>query len=532
MAVRISRRSFIAGAAGAAALTALRCGDDEISVPNRSTPTMGAVKRGDMFKLATTLSPLSIDPHTDVTMGLALICFLYGYLLHPSQPPEKEPTLVFDHAEALEQPDDLTFIFKMRPGVHFQNLPPANGREITAEDALYSFQRISSLQSTPFWTDGISQMSAPDASTFKVSVASPYAYTMEEFGGIRTAIVPREAVEEFGDLKTHGLGSGPFQLPNLNRGDTVDMLRNPDYYVEGIPYVDGMRWRVMADDASIMAAFKSRQLDTYGPPSKLQADDVASFSDQILVSKYPNLAITMINLNEIKAPILQDIRIREALDLSLDRDAMIEKICFGDGNYTGPVSWGLDFWSLPQDELRRFYKRDVAKARQLLADAGASDLTLAMKFPAGPTSDVAAMIKDQAAEAGITINLVSEEFGTWLADMMANNYELLVGGGLPYGNEHLPLQFNHTKNWTRKAEPVQPPDPEVDAILDKILVTTDLSERQKLTLDVTRKILARHGPFMYLYAPYSFTARWDYLRGYEDLVPDMLPYTYKMWLDK
>jgi peptide/nickel transport system substrate-binding protein len=531
--MRISRRAFVAGAVGATALAALRCGgDNDETSPSQPTPTLGPLKRGGVFSLGTTVPALSIDPHTEVTMGLAFVCFIYGYLLHESTPPGSAPTLVFDHAEALEQPDDLTFIFKMRQGVRFQDLPPVGGREITAEDAHYSFQRIASLQSTPFWTDGIRRLSVPDSYTFAVDTASPYAYTMEEFGGIRTAIVPKEAVEQFGDLKTHGRGSGPFQLPDLTRGETVDMVSNPDYYVPGIPYIDIMRWRIMADDSSLQAAFKSRQLDTYGPPSRIQADQVTAYSDKVLVSKYPNLAITMINLNEISAPVLQDIRVREALDLSLDRDAMIEKLCFGDGNYTGPVSWGLDFWSLPQDELRRHYKRDVAKARQLLDGAGVSDLTLSMKFPAGPTGDVAAMIKAQAAEAGITINLISEEFGTWIADLMGNNYELLVGGGLPYGNEHLPLQFNHTKNWTRKAEPVQPPDPEVDAILDKILVTTDISERQKLALDVTRKILARHGPFMYLYAPYSFTARWDYLRGYEDLVPDMLAYTYDMWLDK
>jgi ABC-type transport system substrate-binding protein len=240
----------------------------------------------------------------------------------------------------------------------------------------------------------------------------------------------------------------------------------------------------------------------------------------------------MINLNEIAVPALQDARVRQAMDLSLDRDAMIEKLCFGEGNYTGPVSWGLEFWSLPQDELRRRYKRDVAKARQLLEAAGVADLTLQLKFPSGPTADLASMIKTQMAEAGITVNLAPLELGTWIAALMSQDFELMVGGGLPYGDEQLPLQFNHTRNWTRKADPVHLPDPDIDAALEQVLETVDVQERQKLVLETTRKIIDRHGPFLYLYAPYSYTARWRYVRGYEDVVPAMIAYTYDMWLDK
>jgi peptide/nickel transport system substrate-binding protein len=529
----ISRRAFVAGAAAAAALAGLRCGGSGEEAP-QATPTTGAVKRGGIYRLGTTTPALSIDPHTEVTMGLAFISFIYGYLLHQVDAP---PRLVFDHAESLEQPDDLTFVFKMRPGIHFQDLPPANGREVIAEDVRYSFQRIASLMSTTFWTNIIQSLSVPEPYTLEVRVSGPYAYAMAEFGGIRTAIVAREAVEEFGDLKSHGLGSGPFQVASLSRGETMDMARNPNYYVEGIPYLDGISWSIIPDDSSLRAAFKAKQLDVYLPPAKPQADDVVGFSRDVLLTKAPSLAIFMMNLNEIAAPVLQDIRVREAMDLSLDRDAMIEKLAFGEGKVTGPVSWGLEFWSLPQEELRARFQRDIPRARQLLDAAGVSDLRLSLKFPsnAGGTGglvNLASMIKEQLKEAGITIELVSMELGAWVADLSDQNFELMVGPGLPYADENLPLQFNHTYNWTRKSNPVHKPDPEIDALLDQILVTADVNERQALALEVQRKILDRHGPFLYLYAPYSFTARWSYVKGYEDVIPDMVPYTYDMWLDK
>src|SRR3990172_2218211 len=102
----ISRRAFLASAAAATGLAALRCSDSqEGTALNDPTPTTGPTKTGGMYRLGSTLPAVSIDPHTEVTMGLAFICFIYGYLLHEIQLTEGPPTLVFDHAESLEQPD-------------------------------------------------------------------------------------------------------------------------------------------------------------------------------------------------------------------------------------------------------------------------------------------------------------------------------------------------------------------------------------------------------------------------------------------
>jgi len=532
--MRLSRRSLLAGAAGAAGLAALRCGGDEDGTPSEATPTIGTPKRGGTLRLGSTFPALSIDPHADVTLGLAFAPYIYGYLMHEIYHLQGPPTIIFDHAESMEQPDDLTYIFKLHEGIRFQDLPPANGRELVAEDVLYSFDRIGSMSAgaTPFWKTGIASKSAPDPYTVEVKLTGPYAYTMAEFGGHRTAIVPREAVEQFGDLASHGLGSGPFQVESLSRGETMEMVRNPIYYREGIPYLDGMAWRIIADDSSLRAAFKAQQMDVYGPPTKIQANDVASVSDKVILVKNPSMTIFQYFMHEITAPVLQDIRVREALERSIDRDAMIEKLAFGEGKVCGPVSWGLEFWSLPQEELRERYKRDVAKARQLLSAAGAEDLTLSIKFYAGPPADLAAMIKEQMGEAGITINMVPVETATWYADRSAGNFELMCREQIPYPSEQYVLQFFHTKNWTRNQPPTHLPEPELDALLDKILETPDIDERQKLVLQVTRMVLDRHGPFVSCFAPYAFTARWDYVKGYAEVEPNMTLFTYDMWLDK
>ena len=533
---RLSRRKMLAagaGAAGVAGFALAGCGGGEKeNGTNGGTPgATSEPKRGGVYQQGTTVGALSIDPHTDITLGAFLVPYIYGYLLHQVETYDSGPLLIYDHAESHEQPDALTYIFNMRKGIHFQNLPPANGREVVAEDVIYSFNRITDVQPQPFWTDYVKTMSAPDPYTFRLEIARPYAYTLPDVGG---AIVPREAVEQWGDLKTHGLGSGPFQVKSIAQGSGLELERNTGYHVEGIPYLDGMNWRIIPDDSSLKASFRAKQLDSYAPPTKIQADEVSGYSSDVVLIKEPDLTVTQLNIQEVKVPEFHDIRVREAIDIALDRDAMIEKLCFGDGNYTGPVSWGLEFWSLPQDELRQHFKRDVNKAKQLLAAANVTDLTLDLKFRSGPLSDLCSMIKEQLAEAGITVNLIPMELGTFVSALVSQDFQLMIGASIPYPDEKLPMQFNHTYNWQRdKSKPSRvQPEPELDALLEKIFETADVNERQKLVLEATRKILDRHGHLLYLFAPYRYRADWNYLRGLDGISTQQKTFYYNMWLDK
>jgi peptide/nickel transport system substrate-binding protein len=537
---RVSRRKVLAaGAAGSAAvaLGMIGCGggggNNKQSAGN--TPSGGPTatpKTGGIFRQGSIQTALSIDPHTEAALGLAFIPYIYSYLMHQIQVPDNPPQMVWDLAESMENPDDLTYIFKMRQGVNYQNLPPVNGRAVSADDVVYSFDRITSVSPEPLWTTYVDTKTAPDASTFKLTLKKPYAYTIEDLGAPKAAIVPREAVDQFGDLKTKGIGSGPFIVDSFTSGDRIEMSRNPNYYVSGIPYVDGIEYRSIADESALRVAFRGKQFDVYTPPTKTQADEVVGYGSDVNLVKELGLLTYKIQMNELSRPEFGDERIREAIDLSIDRDQLIQKLAFGEGEYTGPVSPAVTFWSLPLDELHQRMKRDVAKAKQLLEQAGASNLTVELKFPTNTSTDICVLLKAQLEEAGITVNLAGEEFGTWFADRTARNFQLSVGGGLPYGTEKYPIQFMYITDWTRDSIPIREPLPDIDPEIDQVMATPDINERQKLVLDVTRKMLDRHGPFFYLYVPYSYTARWSYVHGYENVPSAKWLYVYDMWLDK
>src|SRR5262249_51201223 len=145
------------------------------------------------------------DPHMrDGSMsGLGNdVCYsqLLTYKWGPDlKPPSYVP--VGDLAESWTQPDEMTYLFKMRPGVKFHNIAPVNGREVTAEDVIYSYQRAQSLRVYSQRFTGISKLEAPDKLTLKVTLDKPnpdFLATLAEATG--TQIIAKEVVDQRGDL--------------------------------------------------------------------------------------------------------------------------------------------------------------------------------------------------------------------------------------------------------------------------------------------------------------------------------------------
>ena len=195
---RLSRRRVLAAGAagmGAAALGLAGCGGDKErgggKTPAAEHPRFRDPKRGGTYRQGTNSTALSIDPHTEIAAGLGIIPFIYGYLLHDVQMPDGPPQDIPDHAASMEQPEDLTYVFKLRQGIHFQNIPPVNGREVVAEDVIYSFDRIAGASPEPLWKTYLASKAATDPYTVQIGLSKPYAYTMEDMGSIQTAIVPK-----------------------------------------------------------------------------------------------------------------------------------------------------------------------------------------------------------------------------------------------------------------------------------------------------------------------------------------------------
>ncbi len=132
-----------------------------------------------------------------------------------------------------EQPDGLTYTFKLKPNIKWQNANPVNGRALTAEDVVYAFDRLRTPD--PKFTNAfifgvVDKISAPDATTVTITLKSKFAPFLDNVAHQNALIVPREIIEAEGDARKTAVGSGPFILKTAQTGSKYTLVRNPDYH--------------------------------------------------------------------------------------------------------------------------------------------------------------------------------------------------------------------------------------------------------------------------------------------------------------
>ena len=521
---RLPRRGFLGGALTVGAgLAAAACGGNEKEAATGGGTASGEPKRGGTLRLASAFQILSIDPQT--IEGATSAPLFYSYMIQATS----WQGSVGDLAMSWENPDDLNWVFHIRDDARFQDLPPVNGRAVSAQDIVNSMTRLRSLPgASPDQT--IIKYEAPDARTVTLQTREPDGYMLMNIGSQPNAVVPIEAVEAFGDLKSHAIGSGPFMLDRVGRDELV-AVRNPAYYHD-YPYVDGLTVRALTEAASRQAAFRAGDIDVYTADNRMQAESVKGVAGSS-AQRYLSAAYSVFALNAVKVEAFKDERVREAIDLALDRAAMIEKLHFGDAELSGPVPPRWDT-ALPKEEVAAAYRRDVGKAKQLLSAAGQEGLAFELSFyTATENADRVSIIKDNLAEIGVTVNLAGGEVGIWLANLLASSFESTAYTHLPYLSDYIQLQSHHTYGWNRSRQAfLGIEDQEVDSLLEKIRQTIDEQERKEMALDVQRLILKRHGPTLTLCEPYAYWIAYDYLKGYTPTAYGFGDYRYDYWLDK
>ena len=252
----VSRRSFlhagVVGAGLAAASPRIAWGQDK-----------GDAKRGGTLVVRS--GPIrGIDPHLE-TWGAALqvVHQTYNALLKFNHDGTK---ILPDLAESWEQKDDVTYVFQLRQGVKFHNVPPVNGRELTSEDVKYSIERQMTdqpgkFQHAYFFLGKLASIETPDKYTIVFKTKEPYAPFLNYIANPWTVIVAREVVEKHGDLQRHAIGTGPFIMQEYRREQEAVFVKNPHYFKKGLPYLDEVRLQYVIDPAAATAAFRGQQTD-------------------------------------------------------------------------------------------------------------------------------------------------------------------------------------------------------------------------------------------------------------------------------
>ena len=324
--------------------------------------------------------------------------------------------------------DGLEYTFHLRQGVKFHN-----GNDFTAEDVAYTFHRMLTVESgvnTEFIdqikgadellageTDTLEGVEVVDDYTIKVTLKEPFAGFLASISSPGVSIYDSEATEAAGDQfgmdPAVTVGTGPFEFSSWSFNNQLVLTRNEDYW-KGASGLPGVVIKIIPDTETQSMMFESGELDILD--LDYAADSVDRFTetypDQIVQG--PRVGIVYFTMNFNKEP-FQDVRVRKAVQMSIDRQAILDALYGGRGQVEqGIFPHGLIGFNPDQEEIK--YDPEAAKA--LLAEAGYADgfdMEIAADSSASDTMTMALeIVSDQLAEVGIRAEIKNYDESTWL----------------------------------------------------------------------------------------------------------------------
>src|SRR5688500_8286864 len=226
-------------------------------------------KRGGIFHIRHHVQPVHFDPQQTIAFATQMpLSYCMSRLVKvkagPAVVPGTQP-IEGDLAESWTQPNDTTYVFKLKKGVRWHPKPPVNGRELTADDIKYTYDRFLTIKGNPNRPEleTVEKIEVLDKHTVKFTLSEPNAWFLDMLASTSTWVVAKECVEKFGDLKKveSAVGTGPWMLERWEPNVRLMYTRNPNYFVSGLPYADNVEVLIDKDPASRLASWLSGKTD-------------------------------------------------------------------------------------------------------------------------------------------------------------------------------------------------------------------------------------------------------------------------------
>ncbi|WP_181780827.1 ABC transporter substrate-binding protein [Pseudonocardia pini] len=349
------------------------------------------------------LEPTSLDLTTvsGAALEQLLLDNVYQGLLTRTQAGEIRPLL----AESVQtSADGLTYTFSLRPNLRF-----ADGSPLTSADVVWSYQRVLAPDSkNPNKKDlaAVAAVTAPDPRTVQITLSqrdSNLTYALTN----RAGVVLKKDTDP-ASLAATPNGSGPYVVRQWNRGSTITLARNENYWGEKVKVASVVLHYITDDNAANNAQLTGEtDVETAPEPTLLSAfegRDEFTVAEGITSDKF------VLGFNTGRGP-LADPRVRHAIRQAIDKDGLI-RILGGTGQRIGSGVAPTDPW---YEDLTAIDPYDPEAARRLLADAGqAGGLTLSLQVPNIYPESVGTYVASQLGQVGITVDVQPVEFATWL----------------------------------------------------------------------------------------------------------------------
>jgi peptide/nickel transport system substrate-binding protein len=368
----------------------------------------------------------------------------------------------------------------------------------------------------------VSSVDVIDPSTVRLNLSAPFAPLLAQLADRAGMMVSPKAAQAEGDkFGAKPVCSGPFRFVERVAQDRIVLERYPNYWNKGAIHFDRIVYLPIPDSTVRLANLKSGQLDFI---ERMAASDVPQLKadSRFTISKITEIGYQGITINVGKSalaqknPLGRDPRVREAFELALDRDGIVQVAMDGEadvGNQWVAPSNGFYAKNVP------IPKRDVAKAKALLQAAGVPNPSFTlMTATTTDAQKIAQVVQSMAKEAGFDVKIQSTEFATSLNMADKGDFEAYVlawsGRADPDGNI---FSFDACKQPLNYAGYCKQ---EVDALLAKSRTTLDLAERKKIYADLAAVVL-KDRPIVYLFHRHWLWAYTNKLSGLR-AIPDGL----------
>ena len=445
--------------------------------------------------------PDQLDPQkTSAYFSFEVLENVFDTLVEPDANLDMKPALAQSWTVS---PDQLTWTFRLRDGVTFHD-----GSPFTAADVVYSYRRIiDGKLANVDKLSAVTDVGAAGQDTVVIHVKHPTPNLLTNLGGFKgLAIVSRKNVES-GQIATHPVGTGPFSFVSQKSGDSIVLAANRTYW-GGAPKIPGVTFEFITEPSTALSALQAGEIDwTDSVPTQRIAQ--LKGDDSLKLAVTPSNDYWYLALNEARAP-WNDPRVRQAIAYGIDRQSIVQATSYGSASANQLAIPQGNPWYTPYDR----YRYDTDQAKRLLAEAGAHpdtmDMLVTTEYP--ETVTAAQVIADNLASIGITVNIRTVDFATWLDEQNSGHFDMLMLGWL--GNID-PDDFYYAQHHTGGTSNAQKfSNPDVDRLLDAGRVEVNRQARQQ-DYDKAATTIADQVSYIYLYNSSVVQAWTPNLSGYE-----------------
>ncbi len=440
-----------------------------------------AIKDGGDLRAALTGEPDSLDPAvSSIYTGAQVYENIFSKLVDMAP----DGTFVPDLATSWTQVDPTTWKFNLVTNATFQN-----GEKFTSADVKYTFERILDPKTASAYAGLYSQVASVDATDPAVAVfhlKSPFGPFLTNLAA-NGEIVNKKAIES-GDPARNPVGTGPFSFVEWVQGDHIKLKKNPTYFKSGLPHLDSVTFRFMPVDQSRIDALTAGELD-WADAIPLQQVTALSKDARFTYLTSPVSGIPDFISLQTKTPPFDNPKVRQAVALAVNRNDIRDVAYLGTGE---PGLTEMPTGSPWYDATGVFAaEQDIAKAKQLLADAGfAKGLTVEyLGLPQYPELlKTGQVLQQELAQIGITMTIKPVDVSVWFDAFSSGKYQITSAY-----QERTIDPDNFYSLVIHSGGPINTSgysNADVDALIDKAAASTDTAARKALYQQIRTTVTA------------------------------------------